>query len=635
MKRRVNFLLASIDGVVERLDNVRWKHDGRFTARCPAHEDHRNSLSVTIGDKGRPVFHCHAGCSYEEIAEALSDAPLSPTDASRKKPLQAKARPSDGMKRVRFVGPNTPEPDFEDILGRKPEATYRYANLQDRTVGYVVRMKRKGGKCFYQITPWRDNDGNISWLIEDFLKPRPLYGLAKLGQAEDDKQVLVVEGEKAADAAQSLFPSHIVISWHGGANAVRRSDWSPLRGFDITIWPDADEPGAEAATDVARILRSVGVASVKIVELPDDLPRGWDLADEVPEGVDINALVRDATPSAENLANFLLSAKDLAELDIPPRDMIVEPFIPTNSINMMYARRGLGKTWVALTLATAIALGNDFLAYRVPKARPVLFIDGEMPLTDLQSRVKSMGADDIGNLEILSSEIMHREFHALNINREEDRELITAMLERMAEQDRKPALIVIDNLSSMRMGVEENDNSALDLILLWLLSLRHKGYAILLVHHASKSGDQRGASRLEDLLDTTIRLSPPAEPSSAGASLVLEFTKTRGVMPEPERLAMQLVEGEDGVLKWDFGQAQRMTPQDHTLRAIYFGPKGDGSVLFELQKDLVETTGLQAPSISKHLRYLRRDELVERKSLVVTADGKARLSELFPGESFE
>lgn len=635
MKRTINFALTSIEGVAERLDNVRWKNDGGLTARCPAHDDHRNSLSVTVGDKGRPIFHCHSGCSYEDIIDALSDASSSSSAANRKKPVRANAKPSDGRRRAHFVGPNTPKPDFEEILGRKPEATYRYANPQDRTVGYVVRMKGEDGKRFYQITPWRDDDGGIDWLVEDFAKPRPLYGLAELGQAEDDEPVLVVEGEKAADAAQRLFPSYIVISWHGGARAVRHSDWLPLQGFDVVIWPDADQPGVEAAEDIARTLRSVGAASVKIVELPDILPKGWDLADEAPEGVDIKALVSNAKPSEENLTNFLVSAKILAGLDIPPRDMIVAPFIATNSINLLYARRGLGKTWVGLTLAKSIARGEDFLAYEVPEARHVLFIDGEMPLADLQARVKAIGAGDINNFEILSSEILHRDLHALNINREEDRELITAMLDHMAEQGRKPALIIFDNLSSMRMGVEENDNSALDLILLWLLSLRHKGYAILLVHHASKSGDQRGASRLEDLLDTTIKLSPAAEPSDAGASLELEFTKTRGVIPQPAHLTMRLVEDDGGVLEWDFGQAQKTTPQDHTLRAIYNGPAGDGSVPFDKQKDLVKATGLRPPAISKHLAYLRRDDLVAKESLTVTAGGKVRLANLFPGETFE
>jgi len=634
MKRTANFSSTFIDNVAERLEGVSWKGEDKFTALCPAHDDHRSSLSVSVGEKGRLLFKCHAGCAYEEIIEVLNE--IRPSSNPRhKKPSRKRKRPSDGMKRVSFVGPNIPGPDFGEILGRTPDSTYRYADAQDRAVGYVVRIEDKKGKRFFQITPWRDGKSAIHWLIEDFAKPRPLYGLNELAAAKDDEPVLIVEGEKAADAAQDLFPSHVVVSWHGGANAIRQTDWLPLQGFDVTIWPDADDPGLNAADDIARTLRAIGAKSVKIVELPGTLPKGWDLADEAPEGVDIELLLRDAKPSEENLTNFLISAKQLAVLEIPPREMIIDPLVATNSVNMMYAHRGTGKTWVALSMAKAVALGDDFLAYRVPVARSVLFIDGEMPLADLKERVKAIGADDIDNLEILSSEILHREFHALNISREEDQLLISAMLDRLAEQDRKPALIIMDNLSSLRRGVEENDNSALDSILQWLVSLRHKGYATLLVHHAGKLGDQRGASRLEDPLDTTIKLTPASDPKSDGAAVNMEFTKTRNIKPNPSYLTLNLVEGEDGVLEWDFGEATKITPQDQTLRVLLNGPTGDGSASFAKQKDLVEATGLKAPAISKHLSYLRRNELVDKKALTITEKGKERLCTVFPDEDFE
>ncbi|MCQ2002869.1 hypothetical protein [Rhizobium sp. NRK18] len=228
MKKRIaNLSLASIDDVAERLENVRWKSDGSLTALCPAHDDHRNSLSVGVGDKGQPIFHCHSGCEYEEIVEALGASKPS-TSPRRKKPDREKKKASDGMKRVGFVGPNTPDSDFKEMLGRKPDDTYRYADAQDRTVGYVVRVEGNKGKRFCQITPWRDEKGAIHWLIEDFVKPRPLYGLDELAAAEADEPVLIVEGEKAADAGQDIFPSHVVVSWHGGANATRQTDWSPL-----------------------------------------------------------------------------------------------------------------------------------------------------------------------------------------------------------------------------------------------------------------------------------------------------------------------------------------------------------------------------------------------------------------------
>jgi len=75
MKRTIDFSLTSIDNVAERLEGVIWKGEDKLTALCPAHDDHRNSLSVSLGEKGRLLFKCHAGCEYEEIIEVLAEIP--------------------------------------------------------------------------------------------------------------------------------------------------------------------------------------------------------------------------------------------------------------------------------------------------------------------------------------------------------------------------------------------------------------------------------------------------------------------------------------------------------------------------------------------------------------------------------
>jgi len=56
--------------ILERLDNVK-QHGDYYTARCPAHDDHNNSLSVREGDDGRVLAKCHAGCEFADIAAAL------------------------------------------------------------------------------------------------------------------------------------------------------------------------------------------------------------------------------------------------------------------------------------------------------------------------------------------------------------------------------------------------------------------------------------------------------------------------------------------------------------------------------------------------------------------------------------
>ena len=69
-----------------------------------------------------------------------------------------------------------------------------------------------------------------------------------------------------------------MISWANGTNAIARSDWQPLAGRTVTIWPDADAPGRKAMDRLGVLLLALG-CSLQRVEPPADLPVGWDLAD--------------------------------------------------------------------------------------------------------------------------------------------------------------------------------------------------------------------------------------------------------------------------------------------------------------------------------------------------------------------
>jgi hypothetical protein len=114
--------------------------------------------------------------------------------------------------------------------------------------------------------------------------PRPLYGLEVLEQ-RPSAPVLIVEGEKAAEAARTLC-GHIyaVVTWPNGSKAVSKVDWTPVFGRSILIWPDADAPGRECAIEIAETLRA-HCPEVKVLG-PDDKPDGWDAADAVAEGWD-------------------------------------------------------------------------------------------------------------------------------------------------------------------------------------------------------------------------------------------------------------------------------------------------------------------------------------------------------------
>ena len=135
---------------------------------------------------------------------------------------------------------------------------------------------------------WTDRNGEerdrTGWHCKAPPSPRPLYGLDRLA-ARPDAPIIICEGEKAADAAGLLFPDFVAVTSQGGSKAPGKSDWTPLVGRAVTIWPDQDEAGAGYAAKVADLAKQAGAASVQVVEVPADWPHGWDLADDLPAGI--------------------------------------------------------------------------------------------------------------------------------------------------------------------------------------------------------------------------------------------------------------------------------------------------------------------------------------------------------------
>ena len=99
-----------------------------------------------------------------------------------------------------------------------------------------------GEKSILPLSYCEDDAGRRSWRWQHLPAPRPLYGLDHL-VLRAAAPVLVVEGEKAADAAAKLFPDHVAVTSSGGSNAAGKADWSPLAGRQVVIWPDRDAPG--------------------------------------------------------------------------------------------------------------------------------------------------------------------------------------------------------------------------------------------------------------------------------------------------------------------------------------------------------------------------------------------------------
>lgn len=224
-----------------------------------------------------------------------------------------------------------------------------------------------------------------------------------------------------------------------------------------------------------------------------------------------------------------LTAADLLRCEFPPREMILEPCLPDKGLAMLFAERGVGKTWIALNIGYAVASGGAFLRWRASRARRVVYIDGEMPGLTLKERLATIvnGASHEAPDDFLT-------FVAADMQPDGLPDLASLAAQRFYDAAIKDAdLIVVDNLSTICRGLRENEADSWGPVQEWCLRQRAAGKSVLLVHHAGKGGAQRGTSRKEDVLDTVVALRRPFNyVASEGARFEVHFTKSRGFYGE-------------------------------------------------------------------------------------------------------
>jgi putative DNA primase/helicase len=204
----------------------------------------------------------------------------------------------------------------------QPEQMWVYRTADGSAYGAVARWNPEGRKKEVRPIVW---DGN-KFVTSGFGPERPLFNSDMLA-ARPMAPVLVVEGEKAVDGAAQYVPDGwVVTTWQGGSNAWQNTDWSPLAGHRVVIWPDNDGPGVNASAEIQAVLAALKVPN-SIVQISSAFPDGWDLGDELPEkytGKQITALLKKELKAAQ-LVDVEDTGSDLiapttAENDDPDQD---------------------------------------------------------------------------------------------------------------------------------------------------------------------------------------------------------------------------------------------------------------------------------------------------------------------------
>ncbi|MFK7890450.1 MAG: AAA family ATPase [Granulosicoccus sp.] len=234
-------------------------------------------------------------------------------------------------------------------------------------------------------------------------------------------------------------------------------------------------------------------------------------------------LVDDAAPTQSIVAYGL---GEFMALDLPARECLLAPWLTRQGLAMVYAPRGIGKTYFALGVAYAVATAGKFLGWQSEKPCKVVYLDGEMPAATMQERLSAMvtndDRDDIGaameGLQIVSQE---KQDPAMP-------DLSSIEGQRLFDQvTDKADLIIVDNISTLCRAGAENKADDWNVVSEWALRMRRYGKTVLFVHHAGKGGQQRGTSKREDILDVVIALKRPMDDAHTGASFEVHFEKAR------------------------------------------------------------------------------------------------------------
>lgn len=319
----------TVEEVLARLHRVKRAGPG-WQAACPAHEDHSPSLSIGVGEDGRVLLHCHAGCKVDAI---LSELGLGAADL------------------------------FDGDRGRRIAATYDYVDEENALLFQVVRFEPKQ---FMQRRP----DGRGGWIWKLGSTRRVLYRLPRVLEAVAAGEIVyVVEGEQDVHAVEQAGATGTCNP--GGAGKWRSQYSKLLRGADVVIVQDLDDAGRRHAADVAASLAGIARSVLRV-----EAAAGKDAADHLASGRSLDELVTypdDTDSRTDGPAPASVSGEDVrpGESDGPGQ----APRLALEKDILVKLREDLPRAGLAgeeqLAQLIYLALTSRCLPWGKPTERPV------------------------------------------------------------------------------------------------------------------------------------------------------------------------------------------------------------------------------------------------------------------------
>ena len=471
----------------------------------------------------------------------------------------------------------------EFLMGNPKRFSYPYKDGQGNLIFTKIRLEPGYDGRSKSFHFEREENGQIQRNRNGCRKvlyrlPEVLFGILH------NQTIFLVEGEKDVDT----LLSHCLIATTSPGSLEWNEEFTKiLKNADVVILYDYDKTGFKRRDLLCSKLYGQ-TKSLKVVDLPGLEYRdshGLDVTDWLQMGNTIEQLKtlveqtayyepQKATPIPQLSKLRIVTLDELLSLKLPQREMLLAPFLPTQGLVLVVAKRGVGKTYFALGIAYAVATGGSFLCWKAPIAKKVLYIDGEMPASLMQERLKKIVTmsdkhDEKDFFKLLTPDLQDQAMP--DLSHRHGRDAIEPFLEDCA-------LIVIDNISCLFRSGSENEAESWQEAQEWALDLRRRGKSVLFVHHAGKSGKQRGTSKKEDALDTVIMLKQPDDyQPEQGACFEVKFDKTRHFSGEDARSFQAQLREENDSLHWEISnnseeelieQIVDMKLSGHTIKSI-------------------------------------------------------------------
>lgn len=363
----------------------------------------------------------------------------------------------------------------------------------------------------------------------------PLY----LSDRSEDKPVLLVEGEKAAIAAEQIYSGQVACH-HGGCKGWDKTDWSSIYGRQVYIYPDNDEAGLVFAAEIGQHLKANG-CNVITCQPHKDLPDKGDLH----EANEMNLYL-----SSDELEDYILGSpaerprgafyvepvsRIIQQVDEPK--WLINDVIEQESLVSVFGAPKSGKSFVAIAMAASIASGNEFFGHGVKKKSSVLYVAGE-GLRGIRSRCSIL--DDRESLADAPFYISNR---TVRINDDADFTALIAEIEMIVASHGELNLLVLDTFQRVFSGNENSSEDVGGFISKLDKLIADYKCCVLMVHHTGHGNADRarGSSVIPASLDNEFKVVRDKDSPDDEMHLTFEQTLNKDSLHNT-RLAFKLVD---------------------------------------------------------------------------------------------